>query len=208
MQEGGYSVYKHIAPNGKVYIGQTKSNPASLRWRYPQFAYKDCPKFLRAIHKYGWDNFVSQVIETGLSLEEANKLEQYYIKQYDSVNSGYNLQSGGDNFKHSSETIEKIRVASIGKIMSVESRKKMSLTHKDMMTKEYRNILSKKSSGWAHTDEAKKKISMRSKGNKYNLGRKASAETRAKMSISAISLPTLPCGHKRHNRYTYAKCNK
>lgn len=54
MKQSNFTIYKHICPNGKVYIGQTSLNPES-RWQKGRH-YKGSPYFYNAILKYGWDN--------------------------------------------------------------------------------------------------------------------------------------------------------
>lgn len=91
-----WKIYKHIFPNGKIYIGQTKN---SLVRRFQngegykyQFVYK-------AIQKYGWDNIITEIIEDNIpTLEEANKKEEYYIALYNARNPniGYNIAVGGN----------------------------------------------------------------------------------------------------------------
>lgn len=90
-----YCIYKHVAPNGKVYIGQT--NDIKHRW-FPS-NYVNSTYFYNAIRKYGWENFQHIILEDNLTLEEANIKEQYYIKLYDATNyeKGYNFRIGGEN---------------------------------------------------------------------------------------------------------------
>ena len=69
--------------------------------------------FDNAIKKYGWkEGFEHIILETGLSAEEANERERYYIKYYNSLEpNGYNLTAGGDgSLSHttSQKTKEKI----------------------------------------------------------------------------------------------------
>lgn len=92
-----YYVYKHILPNGKVYIGITKQNP-SYRWRNGH-GYKNSVYFYNAIMKYGWININHEILNEGLTLEEANDAEKYYIKLYNSNKKeyGYNILEGGDS---------------------------------------------------------------------------------------------------------------
>ena len=96
-----YYVYKHVTPNNKVYIGITKQNP-SKRWLNGH-GYKNSKHFYNAIIKYGWINICHEILESGLTEEEANQAEQKYIMLYQSDNAkfGYNIQSGG---KHHSIT--------------------------------------------------------------------------------------------------------
>ena len=52
--DGNYSVYKHITPSGKVYIGLTGNEP-KRRWDCGH-GYKSNPHFWNAIKLYGWKN--------------------------------------------------------------------------------------------------------------------------------------------------------
>ena len=90
-----YCVYKHTCPSGKVYIGITKRKPQK-RWNSGR-GYESNRYFFRAITKYGWDNFEHEVIETSLTLEEAEERERHYIRLYNSTNPehGYNIEAGG-----------------------------------------------------------------------------------------------------------------
>ena len=91
-----YCVYKHIVPNGKIYIGITGKNPEE-RWRKNGTGYKT-QLFYRAIEKYGWENIKHEIIENNLTRDEACEKEKYYIKKYNACNPnvGYNLSPGGD----------------------------------------------------------------------------------------------------------------
>lgn len=91
----GYTVYMHISPSNKRYIGITKQSP-NRRWRDGK-AYKQNFHFTNAIKKYGWDNFQHVIIVKGLSKEIAEWLEIELIRVWDSTNQdkGYNLIEGG-----------------------------------------------------------------------------------------------------------------
>ena len=95
MTKDGFCVYRHTAPNGKVYVGITSLSP-ERRWN-KGLGYKKQPLFYRAIQKYGWDNFTHEVLYSGLSVLEASALEEELIRKYRSNNSqfGYNLSCGG-----------------------------------------------------------------------------------------------------------------
>lgn len=114
-----YVVYIHQNKlNGKRYIGIT--NNTSKRWYGNGKKYENCPRFHSAIKKYGWDNFYHVVIVSGLTLDEANVLEQFYIHKYKTCEKdfGYNLQRGGHfvptmlGKHHSEETRKNERVCS------------------------------------------------------------------------------------------------
>lgn len=91
-----YCVYMHKnKQNGKVYIGQTCQKP-ERRWSNG-YGYKGCPKFYKAIQKYGWNNFEHIIIQDHLSKEEADNLEKELITKYNSTSqeTGYNISIGG-----------------------------------------------------------------------------------------------------------------
>lgn len=98
-----YFVYCHKNKiNGKVYIGIT--NDLNRRWRSGN-GYTNQPLFGNAISKYGWDNFEHQILECGLSFEEACQRERHYIElfksnvyRYSDPAYGYNLTDGGQGF--------------------------------------------------------------------------------------------------------------
>lgn len=84
--------------NGKVYIGQTiKSLDERIKGHLSKVNQGSTTHIHNAIRKYGWDNFQVEIIDTAQCQDELDMLEKYYIKQYDSVNSGYNLSFGGDD---------------------------------------------------------------------------------------------------------------
>jgi group I intron endonuclease len=127
-----YKVYKHTSPNGKVYIGIT-AQAVTERWRKGK-GYLHCPHFNKAIEKYGWDNFKHEILYTGLTKSQAEEKEVELIEVYQSTNPrfGYNCDSGGNvNRCHNEETKRKISEKHKGKIVSPETRAKMSRNHAD-----------------------------------------------------------------------------
>lgn len=104
-----YKVYKYISPSNKIYIGIT-SKTLNERARYNGCGYDKCTAFGRAIKKYGWENFTSEILAQELTEDEAKRLEKYYIKLYDSTNpdKGYNITMGGDGtiFYNADEIVE------------------------------------------------------------------------------------------------------
>lgn len=161
--KNNYTVYMHISPSNKRYIGITKQK-VNERWRNGK-SYKNNKYFTNAINKYGWDNFKHIIIVKGLSEEEAKWLEIELIREFDTTNKnkGYNISSGGESHygvKCSEETKKKISRANSGKnnpmygVTSPNKNKKLS-------------------------EETKMKISKNSKGKKH---KKFSKETKMKMS--------------------------
>lgn len=90
-----WKVYKHTSPPGKCYIGITHYNNPNKRWQNG-LGYRRNPFFIRAILKYGWDNFEHIILYDKLSREEAVDKEIYLIKYYKNLNISYNITDGGD----------------------------------------------------------------------------------------------------------------
>ena len=86
--------------NNKLYIGQ--SLDPKYRWnQHLKNSYDPEYPFQFAIRKYGFHNFIFEVIATCKSLNDANELEILLIDQYDSYVSngkGYNATRGGFNW--------------------------------------------------------------------------------------------------------------
>lgn len=149
-----YVVYRHIAPNGKCYIGIT-CQPLEQRFQGGR-GYVKSSAFYRAIKKYGWENFKHEVLETGLSHLDACEKEREYIAKYRSLTTefGYNLETGGrSGHRMSEESRRKLSEAHIGKRMpppSEECRKKISraLTGRTL-SPEHKAKISKSKSGEA-----------------------------------------------------------
>lgn len=118
MQVGKtYVVYRHIFPNGKSYIGITCAKPYTRRWTGGGM-YCQQPKMSNAIKKYGWENVKHIILFSGLSLDEANKLEREMITKYNTIENGYNVAPGGGGnkgFHHSAEARHKISISAKGR---------------------------------------------------------------------------------------------
>ena len=112
----GYVVYKHTAPNGKVYIGITCRDPEE-RWANGK-GYNG-QYFGRAVKKYGWENFSHEILFSDLTKEQACKKEIELISFYNSTNpkKGYNLSTGGENSSPTKQTREKISKTLTGKMV-------------------------------------------------------------------------------------------
>lgn len=91
-----YTVYEHVFPNGKKYIGITSTEPQN-RWMKDGIGYKNQGKIWNAIQHYGWNNVEHNVIVDGLTKEQATELEKYLIAELDTIDNGYNTSIGGEN---------------------------------------------------------------------------------------------------------------
>lgn len=94
MEDNNYKIYKFTFSDGKIYIGQTKMN-LEERWRNGE-GYKNQDVYV-PITLEGWDNIQKEILHTNLTMEQANKLEKYYIKKYNSIKNGYNRNNGNKN---------------------------------------------------------------------------------------------------------------
>nr|QQV29488.1 GIY-YIG catalytic domain-containing endonuclease [Kaumoebavirus] len=109
----------------KVYVGQTK-HPLDKRWtehkrdarvqlRHQQnpgkYLYKSsCVYLYNAMNRYGHDNFEISLLQEGIPVgDPLNDAETEYVKEYNSLRpNGYNLTTGGGQFKHNEATLKKM----------------------------------------------------------------------------------------------------
>ena len=99
-----FIVYKHTnVNNGKAYIGIT-STSVKKRWNCGH-GYDMQPKFRRAIEKYGANSFTHEVLADNLTKAEACVMEKLFIRQYDTINNGYNVSVGGVDMDCASERL-------------------------------------------------------------------------------------------------------
>ena len=111
-----WTVYVHITPNLKYYVGITSKNPVR-RWA-GGYNYRT-QLFYRAIQKYGWDNIEHLIVASNLSEVEAKNFEKILIRNLKSNCSdyGYNCTIGGEGitgYKHSADFVEKCRKRLLG----------------------------------------------------------------------------------------------
>lgn len=178
-----YTLYKHTAPNGKVYIGITSRKPET-RWENGK-GYKCNKHFYNAIILFGWNKIKHEVLAQNLTKEEAEKLEIETIQKYDSTNKekGYNLRKGGSASSFSDVSLEKMRNSHLGKTLPQEQKDKISRAMKGRK-------VSKGTLGCKYSTESKAKIS------KALRGRTKSAETKAKVSASRKGKCTGSSNHR------------
>lgn len=103
-----YSIYR--ARNkftGIVYIGFTSKTLAQRKTDHKQKAllYEGQTKFYKAIREFGWDAFIWELIYQAKESVDLPYLshtlkvmEPHFIEEYDSINNGYNSQTGGMYF--------------------------------------------------------------------------------------------------------------
>ena len=194
-----YKITNNI--NGKIYVGQHKSNTLDETYWSSGVLIK------QAINKEGINNFSREILEWCDSKERLNQQEIYWIFKLDSINLdiGYNLTKGGDGtpgVKLSNETKVKMSHAKTGKKHSQESIEKMRETimknggrkgsnnghygkrftqeQKQHFSEIYKNSQGVKNSsrfkGHSHSEESKRKISESVKKRRFKINCKICGE--------------------------------
>ena len=179
-----YTVYMHICPNNKKYIGITKQKP-QYRWGRGS-GYSNNKHFINAIKKYGWDNIKHKIIFTNLTKEQAEEKEIELIKYYKSNQQkyGYNILKGGN----------------VSNGLSKEIRKKIGNKIKGRnLTEEHKNKIRNSLIGRKMSNEWKSKIS------KSLIGKKPSKESIEKNRQAHIGKPVWNKG--KTNIYTKEQIN-
>ena len=145
-----WTVYEHISPSGKIYVGIT-NQPIKKRWKNG-LGYVNSRYFFGAIIKYGWVNFKHIVIATGLGEVTAKNMEKDLIAFNKAKGISYNITDGGDGtigIYYSDRHKEQISISLKnfykkhghplqGFKHSAISKKKMSESQKSLWTPEYR----------------------------------------------------------------------
>lgn len=189
-----YTVYMHIFPNNKKYIGIT-SRDVSMRWMNGK-GYKSSNFVRKAIDKYGWANVKHEILFSNLTKEQAEQKEVELIAFYKTNNKsfGYNIQNGGnskgklsdaekENIRqrvkgntiwlgkhHSEETKEKLRKIHTGMKMPKESiQKRVEKIKGRKLSESHRLALLNANIGKPCSKEKAKKISLSQTDNKQVL---------------------------------------
>lgn len=121
---GIYKIENKI--NGKIYIGQSNNIQRRFQEHQTKGASSRIPVDV-AIQKYGKDNFTYEIVEE-TTIDRLNEAEEYWIKYFNTIETGYNCSYGGNQ-------------QSIG-----ENNGKSKLTEKDVIEirKAYNNHLKQK----------------------------------------------------------------
>lgn len=213
-KEKSHTVYMHICPNSKVYVGLTCQSVEG-RWNGGE-GYKHQKLFYRAIQKYGWDNIQHIIVVSNVTLDDACELERQLIAYYQSNNPnyGYNLTDGGEGisgYHLTNEQIERRKQSSLGRKHIQATKDKISKLNKGRklnLTDEQRRACVERALKLPHpkrTEEQKKRMSeayekrrdkpghamphteeTKRKISEKSKGRKLSEETKEKLRQAAL----------------------
>ena len=183
---GVYKITNTLCPEGKYYIGYSCN--INRRWGIHKSTlrggYHCNIRMQRAYEKYGSDCFDYEILQECETEEEAKNVELSYLEDLTIRDKLYNLHynsSGGDmlTFHPDREQIIEKR--------AIEQKKRNS----ELTQEEYKRRFCTKTGekngmyGRTHTNEVKKLFSEMHKCNTYCLGKKASQETKDKLSVIA-----------------------
>jgi len=165
--------------NGKQYVGSHSTN--NLNDKYLGSG----KLILKAVKKYGKDNFKREIIKKFNDISEARHLEVIYINKFNTlVPFGYNLHPSGGSYKG-----------------SINYRGKNHPLYGRKLSEEIKNKISKSEKGKIISKETKRKISKANKNKiPWNKGRKGiSLETKEKMRNAKIGIASPLKGRKLNN---------
>jgi group I intron endonuclease len=112
--------------NDKVYIGYTNNAVRRKVEHFSPCQFKRKTKLYNAIRKYGIERFYFEVLYCSEDEHSClSIMEQYFIKEYNSYNEGYNSTLGGDKQIFTDEIKKKISNSKMGHSVSVETRQKL-----------------------------------------------------------------------------------
>lgn len=173
--------------NGKVYIGQT-IRTLEERWISHLSKHSRCRAIKSAIDKHGAENFIIEQIDTARDLTDLNKKEEFWVDKLNTLSpSGYNLKTGGDQPRMSEESLKK----------ASESKKGIKpwntgLDKTDPRVAKYiRYGAETHSYGKSYRKGKKASEETRRKISEGQRGRRLSEDTKKKMSESRLKSPFL-----------------
>lgn len=159
----GY-IYKITSPTDKVYIGQTINLKSRMK-NYRNLTCKGQGKIYSSLAKYGFDNHKFDIL-LNIPQVHLNYYERFFQDFYDCVNNGLNLRYTKIDDKSGSmseESKAKMSKSQSGKVMPIETRKKISIANKLQKSTEHFKLY----------------------GNKHNTGKKLTNETKELMRNSS-----------------------
>ena len=200
-----FGVYALVFPNSKVYIGSSVKSCEIRHRSHLRRLRKGIHRnkhMQRLFNKYGEPEFrILQICgdPKGMKIKEIiiRIREQAWIKDQgvDAINCGPAYPNAMYGMHHSVGTIKKLSEAWRNRVVSEETRKKMSMLHTGMhCSEETRRKMSESKKGKKRSDETRKKMSEAQKGNTHWLGKHHSKKARKAIS-EALKGNTYSRGH-------------
>lgn len=155
--DGVGTIYRHVyTVDGRSYIGQTIGIYERTKTHKKS---KDETHFHRAIRKYGWDKFRTEILHENIDSIYLDDWEMYYIAKYDTFGkNGFNMTTGGNGirgYKHTDEHKRKL-----SENMSGENNPFFGKKHSETVLLLLKQRVGEKNPnfGTKFTDEHKRKI--------------------------------------------------
>lgn len=211
-----WTIYCHIhLESGRRYVGLTKMSMLK-RWNRHVYCAMRALKgtgtsyFANAIRKYGKDAFSHELLQVCSSLEEANRVEQYWIDLYGTRNPirGFNLTNGGSHMPHPIKNPwdrPEFKAANAGRnvahILTPQARAKQQISLRSPESKAKRSALAKAALARPET-KAKRKALYEDPSFKERISGSlktslASDEVRVRMSEASRASATLEVRERR-----------
>ena len=100
-------IYMWTSPSGKSYIGQSV-DLQKRKWAFLHFGDRyGGQKINRARKKYNHKSLWNYKVLEYCGIDKLNECERYYIELYDTINNGYNCESGGNENKIVSDEVKR-----------------------------------------------------------------------------------------------------
>lgn len=156
-----YQIYKHTAPDGKAYIGQTCNRK---RRDYNHKTCKRITPLTTAIIEHGWDSFLHETLATDLNKEDADTLEIALIESHSTLYpNGFNLHKGGEINIDGRFEINEAYLADVPlhkrRVSKVEAKSEVKLREqrlRDDKRRRVENKLKLAEDGKSHTERRKR----------------------------------------------------
>ena len=178
-----YKITNNI--NGKIYIGKHSTDKLND-------GYMGSGKLiLKAEQKYGLENFTKEYLAFCDNEETLNWLECFYIKKYNAKEVGYNLTDGGDG--------------RLGCKLTEEHKRRISEANKGEKNHFYGVRRNGNKNPFYGKHHSKENIE---KNRQSHLGKKASDETKLKMSLSRKGKKRKPLSEAHKNTISNSQKGK
>lgn len=207
---------------GKSYIGKTTKSLNERKRQHLKLSKTKNTHFLNALRSYGENNFNWDIIDTAKTNDELNQKEIYWIKEYNSINNGYNMIDGGtggyniyavnaNREKRKGKTWEDIYGKNKSLNLKENARNRIKEHNKifgfDNINEETLKQYAKKGAcvrnnmGYTHSEKTRKKIGVAKKGQKHSKETRNIISVQTKEAMKSVDWNTLMekalCGRKK-----------